>query len=304
MLLFSALQLFMEAICWCYYWGRISRTCTHVEDKVIWKFHRWSTSSVMRALWLHPVDAADRTVMVSPKSTYVEATSSCAVLKAGLLLYSIYIKILQGYIKYQLYDAYRCLYCEFVLFAAPVTTAIHKRGPPFYFDLPPTVFNPLIFVLLYSNFIHSDSSQEEEGGFGANATNVFFLVTFSFLPCSFHTNKKRHLKDLKVISLSPQQRPSLIEPDPECDRVIWFPSQPCRLIERRKSQRWFGSYLFIYVRSSPILRDQAMEWRSVDGSIVGGPHFVALRELECAAHGQAWTEWRCREVGGGVGCLL
>lgn len=56
----------------------------------------------MRALWLHPVDAADRTVMVSPKSTYVEATSSHAVLKAGLLLYSIYIKILQGYIKEKL----------------------------------------------------------------------------------------------------------------------------------------------------------------------------------------------------------
>lgn len=44
-----------------------------------------------------------------------------------------------------------------------------------------------------------------------------------------------------------------------------------------------------------------MEWWSVDGSIVGGPHFAALRELECEAHGQAWTEWRWGEVVLGAG---
>lgn len=165
----------MEAICWCYYWGRISRTCTHVEEKVIWKFHRWSTSSVMRALWLHPVDAADRTVMVSPKSTYVEATSSRAVFKSWVVvLNAIPVPVLW--------------ICVFV---ALVTTAIHQRGPPFHFDFPPTVLNPLIFVSLYSNFIHSDSSQEEGGGFGANAAIFFFFWSPSqcYLPASTPTRR-------------------------------------------------------------------------------------------------------------------
>lgn len=86
----------------------------------------------MRALWLHPVDAAERTAMMSPKSTYVEATSSRAVLKASLVLHRIHIIILQGYIKYQLHSVclapssssvgYLCLYCEFLLFVALVTT--------------------------------------------------------------------------------------------------------------------------------------------------------------------------------------
>lgn len=87
--------------------------------------------------------------------------------------------------------------------------------------------------------------------------------------------------------------PSLIEPNPERDRVIWFPSQLRWLFEGQKSRWRFGS--------SPILRDQAMEWWSVDGSIVGGPHFAALRELECAAHGQAWTEWHWARGEGVVG---
>lgn len=63
----------------------------------------------MRALWLHPVDAAERTAMMSPKSTYVEATSSRAVLKASLALHRIYIIILQGYIKYRLHGVHRSL---------------------------------------------------------------------------------------------------------------------------------------------------------------------------------------------------
>lgn len=107
------------------------------------------------------------------------------------------------------------------------------------------------------------------------------------LPSHFY-NKKGHLKDFKFISHSFQPRPALIQPDPECDRVIWFPSQLRRLIERRKSRWRFSSSLFIYVRSSPILCGQATEWRSIDGSIVEWPHSAALGRLECAVHGQAW----------------
>lgn len=142
------------------------------------------------------------------------------------------------------------------------------KGPVFLFDLSST--NPLIFVSLYSNLMLSDSSREEEGGLGSSAG---CFVTSSMLPSHFHTNKKRRSKDFNVISHSFQRRPSLIEPDPECDRVIWFPSRLRRVIERRKSRRRFGSSLFIYVRSSPILHGQATEWRSIDGSIVEGPHF-------------------------------
>lgn len=55
-----------------------------------------------------PIDAADRTVMLSPKSTYKEATSPLAVLKAGQLLNSVtvYLKILQGYTTHQLHSTH------------------------------------------------------------------------------------------------------------------------------------------------------------------------------------------------------
>lgn len=166
----------MEAICWCYYWGRISRTCARVETKVWWKFHRWGTSSVMRALWLHPVDAAERTAMMSPKSTYVEATSSRAVLKASLVLYRIYIIILQGYIKYWLHGVYRSLLSGIPM---PVLwICVCCCGYHWQFDLPPIVLNPFFFVSLNSHFIHSDSSREEEGGFGVNANAEFTIFFF------------------------------------------------------------------------------------------------------------------------------
>lgn len=95
---------------------------------------------------------------------------------------------------------------------------MHQRGPTFNFGFPPTVLSPLIFVSVYSNFIHSDSSREDEGGLGAQQ---FFLVTLSALPTYFHTNKKRHLKDFEVISHSLQQRPS---------NWAWPWMWPCHLV--------------------------------------------------------------------------
>lgn len=132
------------------------------------------------------------------------------------------------------------------------------------------------------------------------------------LPSHFHNNKKGHspVKDSKWISHSLQPRPALIQPDPECDRVIWFPSQLRRLIEKRKSRWRFSSSLFIYVRSSFILCGQATELQSIDGSIVEWPHSAALGRLECAAHGQAsmvfrgvWAVYFNRPLYR-VGCLL
>lgn len=118
-----------------------------------------------------------RTVMMSPKSTYVEATSSHAVLKARLVLYSIYIKILQGHVKYQLYDAYCCLLFLSVIPVLWICVVCCHWLPLSVW--PPIVLNPFFFVSLYSNFIHSDSSREEEGGFEVNAG--FILGFFAHL---------------------------------------------------------------------------------------------------------------------------
>lgn len=137
-------------------------------------------------------------------------------------------------------------------------------------ELPSTLFSYFISNL----YIQTAAVWEE--GLGS------LLLPQCYLPTST-TTRRGILKDLKLISHSFQPRPALIQADLECDRVIWFPS----LIERRKSRWRFNSSLFIYVRSSPILRDRAMEWRSIDGSIVEWHHFAAFGRLECAVHSQA-----------------
>lgn len=88
---------------------------------------------------------------------------SRAVLKAGLLLYSIYNKILQGYIKYQLYNAYHS-----ILFLSVIPV-------------------PVLWICVVCCFGYHCYPSE---------------VTSSVLPSHFHTNKKRHLRLKSNQSLS------------------------------------------------------------------------------------------------------
>lgn len=171
----------------------------------------------------------------------------------------------------------------------------------FLFSLPQTRSHLNFFLTLFQLHVHTPAARKEASLGLAFCFSFFFFVTSSALHSHFHTNKKRRLRDLKVISHSFQRRPSLIEPDPECNRVIWFPSRPRRLIERRKKVDGDSVPPYLFMFGHPLFY-VAKQW---NGNLWMDPLWKGPTSL----HPGSWNVQHMARpelngVWGGMSCLL